>query len=382
MGLLQAIVPSHPPLLGEHAVGAVRTRLPNPSASEAGGLLAQVHYPTDSTNSKDCTRSGFPYFRPEVISSIAANQGVPKWALASILGRTQLDPTCPPKRGPGRGWPIVVFSSGLWGSVEMYTTFCRQLASNGMVVVAIEHEDGSGVFAQNARTGDVIPFAKAPPDSEPKTFRHLFIERRADELGVLEATLVASCSGDAAVVQGQSEDTALLSRILATGDSQQLLIIGHSFGCCGIVRYLRRLGEQQRDSAFCGALLVDLWGGPLTDTDCVAPLLMPTFFFCSQQWNDMGVPTSKRIIEANASKFMGSYYVQGTTHQWISDSQYFAPTWLLRKIGIVGSGDLRKVHAATSHATDIMLKALLDAPQEGKTKELSAIDGGLVFPML
>lgn len=385
MGFIHAISPSPPRLLGEHVVGAVRTRLPNPSASVAGGLLAQVHYPAEPSSLSSCASSGFPYFRPEVIASLAAGQGVPEWFLKSSLGsRRQLDPTYLPKQGPGQGWPVAVFSSGLWGSAEMYTIFCRQLASNGMVVIAIEHEDGSGSFAQNARTGEVIPYAKPPPDSEPKTFRHPFLERRADELGVLEATLVVSCSGDAAVVQEESEDKALLAKILATGDPQQLLLIGHSFGCTGIVRYLGRLSEQQRQSAFCGALLADLWGAPLTDADCVAPLVMPTFFVFSQEWNDTSVPVSKRIIDTNASKVMGSYYVQGSRHQWISDSQYFAPTWLLRKMKTVGSGDLRQVHAATSHAVNIMRKALLDhsAPRAGIAEELSAIEGGLVLSTL
>lgn len=382
MGLLRAVVPSQPPLLGEHAVGAVRTRLPNPSASEAGGLLAQVHYPAEPSSSRNCTSPGFPYFRPEVITRIAAGQGVPEWALKSSLGRGQLDPTCPPKQGPGQGWPVVVFSSGIWGSVEMYTLFCRQLASNGMVVIAIEHEDGSGLFAQDARTGEVIPYAKPPPDSEPRTFRHSSLERRVHELGVLEATVVASCSSGAAVLQEESEDKALLGRILATGDSQQLLLIGHSFGCCGVVRYLRRLGEQQRQSAFRGVLLADLWGGPLTDADCAAPLPIPTFFVFSQQWIDTEIPVSRQIIKANAAKVLGAYYVQGSTHQWISDSQYFAPTWLLRKMGIVGSGGLRQVHAATSYAIDIMLKALLEPPRAGIAEEISAIEGGLVSSML
>jgi len=44
-----------------------------------------------------------------------------------------------------KGWPVVLFSHGLGGSVSTYGCICAEMASNGAVVFAPEHQDGSAV---------------------------------------------------------------------------------------------------------------------------------------------------------------------------------------------------------------------------------------------
>ena len=47
-------------------------------------------------------------------------------------------------------FPVVVFSHGLGGCMEMYSQLCTNMASHGFVVFALEHQDGSGCFAETA----------------------------------------------------------------------------------------------------------------------------------------------------------------------------------------------------------------------------------------
>merc|ERR1719395_170913 len=50
---------------------------------------------------------------------------------------------------PGK-WPVVIFSHGLKGSLDMYSHLCAEMASFGAVVLALEHEDASGLCARPA----------------------------------------------------------------------------------------------------------------------------------------------------------------------------------------------------------------------------------------
>ena len=45
--------------------------------------------------------------------------------------------------------PTVIFSHGLGGNCDNYSQLCGDIASHGYIVIAMEHEDGSGSYAKS-----------------------------------------------------------------------------------------------------------------------------------------------------------------------------------------------------------------------------------------
>lgn len=81
------------------------------------------------------------------------------WLVSRLLGRLRMPvhPGAPLAQADSR-FPLVLFSHGLVGTRNTYSQFCSSLASEGCVVVAIEHADGSGPCV--LRDGKPFPFVK------------------------------------------------------------------------------------------------------------------------------------------------------------------------------------------------------------------------------
>jgi platelet-activating factor acetylhydrolase len=153
--LLSSTLPEPRP--GPHATGYTLVRLPaehyadtpkladgTPALSLTESVLA-IYYPTAPARVHGVPWSPEPlagqlrgyltYGRRELGSWGA-------WIGHKVLGRIHMPvhPDAPPAEGR---FPLVIFSHGLVGTRNTYSHFCSSLASEGYVVVAVEHADGS-----------------------------------------------------------------------------------------------------------------------------------------------------------------------------------------------------------------------------------------------
>lgn len=276
---------------------------------------------------------------------------------------------------------MVVLSSGLWGCLESYTQLGRELASAGAIAVALDHEDGTGISATNRTTGQAIEFVEQPPgDYDCLAFNRPFLERRNQELREAVAAILGAAATSAP--DGRGAGPALL-RVLAGADPQRLVLAGHSFGASALMHSLRRQPEAWGKSCR-GVLLLDAWPGALTSDVSGAELEafgaslpVPYVTLFSEMWatNKYYGACCRRLALAPSPRCLGGAIVPGTSHLWVSDSQWWAPAWLLRLLGVVGPANRHWAQAATARALQAALRALLAperAPAPGLRAELAS----------
>lgn len=331
-GLL--MYPRHPAELpGKHKnVGTVRVRLPS-------ATHAQVLYPCLANGGKVTQ-----YMRSEAVDSLAALTGIPSCTfrhLDTIRSHpSPLEAPVLPRPNGSAGWPIIIFSHGTWGCEEMYTSLCRSLASYGYVVIALEHEDGSGVYAVRA-DGKPVPFQSPwTHDPDDATYREPMLRQRLKELEGALADL--SYEGEPS-----SKISSHLLSVLAQCDRSSFILSGHSFGAATCALAAQELGASVRHRLLC-ALLFDTWAGAMSEKSRLQGVPLPLLSVESEPW-----AVGKWGVEQLNQNTPCAFYAPSTEHQSFSDSSLFFPTCIARKTRSLGPNERRhKLHRAVACVAD------------------------------
>mmetsp|Transcript_2465 Transcript_2465/g.6583 ORF Transcript_2465/g.6583 Transcript_2465/m.6583 type:complete len:456 (+) Transcript_2465:575-1942(+) len=390
---------SHPDL-AVYEVGAIRVRIaPNLPA-------CQFFYPVD-TNSKRDNDDFVPYFREEAVKGLLNYMNGFGDGIMQILEEKAhplqetygVDPLI---LSSGEKLPLVLFSHGLSGNMEMYTELCAQLASTGCVVVATEHEDGSASYSSRVlEDGTVQPILYKPPLPNSKVpysrqkvldFRTPMLEQRVDEMrGVYE--YFRDENHPAAT---EADDESVVRKILSVTDPTKLHLVGHSFG--GATQLLAAQkwiteGTSQTvpvTTAAVAAVASSADGSGTVsraatstmavDTSSSSPAPFPQSVTVFDAWNfalpdqvlNKGIPVPSNPTEARNSvpvvvsilsedwhrtsleveqtlQFLRncqpstthSYFARDSVHQSVSDTESFLPSVLARKLGNRGPSELR-----------------------------------------
>jgi len=197
-------------------------------------------------------------------------------------------------------WPVTVFSRGLGSTRNTYSHFCGSLASHGVVVMALDHRDGSGpisfVRATNNTEKTEIDYRRIPhqPNKETYAARDEQIRIRLWELGMVHEALQKMNSGEAvenlAIHRGAKSKYAndannlkMFKNSLAVSKPGSITFAGHSMGGATVVQFVKAVFYSTRgvdvsrifdESMFSSSLksqitpstpviLLDPWGLPL-----------------------------------------------------------------------------------------------------------------------
>ncbi|RHY26032.1 hypothetical protein DYB32_007922 [Aphanomyces invadans] len=148
-------LPLFPPPSPLHPhVGCVSMRL--------RGVDCRIFYPT---NAKDVGKA-LPYLHHGKHLAIGLHTFIklPAWFFASLSNGTLWARGDVPLAKATNGWPVMIFSHGMGGSLEMYSSITQYVASEGFVVIVVNHDDGSASVSRNV---DEITYSyyQRPPQS-------------------------------------------------------------------------------------------------------------------------------------------------------------------------------------------------------------------------
>jgi len=255
--------------------------------------------------------------------------------------------------------PVIVFSHGLFGDLDMHSAYSRQIAEQGWIVVVLEHEDHSASYAKT-ESGEVLTIAR--PDPMPtkdqlenhrptfwpfaRKFWGPMLEHRVLEI----ATVVEGLhNGTAYLLRGDTgepyddeaeQDAANkhLQALLSRMDTTQMVMAGHSFGGATAILAVQSELPALRD-AFTSLLLYDPWVEPLPEASLDRGLgSMPTLMILCGKWGDKSgnkfYSLTERLSEHSPQLEMAT--LPGTLHQWVTDTPFWfpwMPSWLFGHCG-------------------------------------------------
>jgi len=224
------------------------------------------------------------------------------------------------KTAEGQTRPIILFSPGLYGIPEVYTSICELLASKGFLVVAVRHTDGSAIFL-NEKGELVYDFLHLPPGSDSE-FRQKQIQIRVEDI---RETMKYLSTGGADLVGNMKE--------------QKIVMVGHSFGGGSVVEAVRSIPNVMSGVA------LDAWMEPVGSTlEEMASewnweqMKNKRFLFLnSELWQWESNLAKMRLIEASTRGTWLITTLQGSTHHSFDDSgMWFGELFSRRVLKLIG----------------------------------------------
>jgi platelet-activating factor acetylhydrolase len=366
------------------------------------GPACQVFYPTEpSPNHQEPVRGN--YMREAAVVGLANYAKVsptilsglvdtPHHVVAAASAALHPDLAEPLATQGVPSLPVILFSHGLAGSSEVYSVLCKDLASTGRVVVAVEHEDQSGSYACTAEGEHLFYSYEPPPDFDVNdkeqvvAFRAPFLEKRVEEMKTVVSWLQTQVtaaherrSGDSSVAADDSNQAgpiadgavkeaskSLLPAVESCADVDDadadrvwqqiaphlnmdaLVLAGHSFGAATVY-----LTAQELPATRC-TILLDTWSYPISSDALGKGVKAPVLSVLSEAFidNDFSADT-KQLLDASESH--ESYYIAGSIHQSFSDIPWFLPSWMARWAKLSGATDREAVREANHNLSAAFL---------------------------
>lgn len=279
--------------IGLQLVDATRAEQNTPDEQDRRELSIKVWYPVAATAATSTTDARVDYLAPAIATLVKAQMSVPVTA-----PNVQTNAKSGAPLQPGSVYPVVVFSPGYGMVVEVYSSLLEDLASHGIVVVAIDHPYISG--ATSMVNGQVVQALAGPAPGQPM---QAFMDDAV-------ATLVADQRKALDWLQGP--DTGMLAGHL---NLAQVGLIGHSIGGAAAVQTARADARARAGLDIDGTV----YGGT------AGPWQKPVMFLLAA--NHVADPTIDAVLQ-HAAGPSRSVTVPGAGHLDFSDLKWLLTFYL------------------------------------------------------
>lgn len=349
VGALDLEVPLEKPLLVSNTTLKGTDGLP---AFELETVLFTLYYPIDkNTHSRKPKHLWF--LRPisltaEGYATLAhANNFLVRpiftfflWAVAgSITIPAAVDTPLLSSSSDSEKLPVMIFSHGMASSRTDYTHYLGELASQGHIIAAIEHRDGScpGTIINTStkpprrvlplRQNDLI---SDPPMDEPRLKRDQLAFRTAEIFETLHALQTLNSGSPLTTTRSEG---SYLSTFTHRLDFSQLTIAGHSYGATGALQALKNATSTSNPAVGGIALDPGKSSGPL-NADINVPLLIVhsnswsrahSIFYGRPHFDTVRDLVRDVLNRTGAAWFLTS---KGTSHPSVTDAPLLEPLLL------------------------------------------------------
>jgi dienelactone hydrolase len=291
-----------PNVTGRYPVGTISLELidgsrmdPFAPSPQSRDLMVSVYYPTSETAIKSGNYSFSPYISATELAGLTSILGTSQ-EIASIVTQSYYGAPI-----TNNSFPVLIFSPGYGGSRIMYTAQLEDLASQGWIIIAVDHPYDSMIVEYP--DGRVVPWLGLStlndfPDNMPG-----FIQVRVADVEFIAKTLKDSTT------LSQIPGLSSVSGGINTLRTDRIGILGHSLGGSTAAQTV-----ANSTTFVCGANLDGGLWGPVATSGLDKPFLM------IQAEGDIQVDAvTWDVFWSRLSGFRREFRVNGTEHQSFSD---------------------------------------------------------------
>lgn len=320
---------------GDFSVGTITFDLTDPNRVEKYGhssvakdslrrIRVQAWYPSDDISGYE--RVAWLQDGLKLSRSLAKEMKLPFFALdhtEDILSNAYFEV---PLSDEKDGYPVIILSHGWMGFRNLHNDFAELLASNGYVVLGIDHTYGAQMTIFNDGFAAEVDNSALPNrDSTPEflNYANRLVLTYAGDISLVLDSLESINSGDYSEIMAGSINLS------------QVGLMGHSTGGGADVKV------ALRDERVKALFAMDAWVEPLGMENMTSGLSVPALFLRSEQWEGgLNDNYLNPLVEASGDASL--IQIEGTTHIDFTMSYMFSSL-----TGIIGfTGELGREESA------------------------------------